>query len=348
MEQGLGTGTASVLLAGDIGGTKTNLALFSRERGPYTPLTKETFPSGHYPSLEALAKEFLGSVNTRIDRASFGVAGPVVEGRARITNLPWEMEEERLSAALSVPSVSLLNDLEAIAHAVPSLHGNDIHTLNPGTPVNHGAIGVIAPGTGLGEAFLAWDGSRYRVHASEGGHSDFAPINDLQVEMLRFLLARGDGLEPASRHVSYERVCSGKGMPNIYTFLRETGRYPEPPWLTERLAESFDPSPVITQAALSAEEGNEICRATLEIFVAILGAEAGNLALKLMANGGIYIGGGIPPRILHILDDGHFMRAFLAKGRLAGILRNIPVHVILNPEVALFGAACHGLEVDPD
>jgi glucokinase len=334
MEQG-------VLLAGDIGGTKTSLALFSRERGPYTPLAKETFPSGHYPSLEALAQEFLGSVELPISKASFGVAGPVVEGRAKITNLPWQMEEARLGAALKVPSVSLLNDLEAIAHAVPTLSGSDIHTLNTGRTVEHGAIGVIAPGTGLGEAFLAWDGHRYRVHASEGGHTDFAPVNDLQVELLRFLLARGD-------HVSYERVCSGRGLPNIYTFLRETGRYAEPSWLTERLAASLDPAPVITQAALSAEDGNEICRATLELFVAIMGAETGNLALKLMANGGIYIGGGIPPRILHILDDGHFMQAFLTKGRLADMLREIPVHVILNPEVALFGAACHGLEVDPD
>jgi glucokinase len=332
---------AGVLLAGDIGGTKTNLALFSHDRGPYSPLAKETFPSGAYPSLEALAHEFLGSVNIQIDRAAFGVAGPVVEGRAKITNLPWEMEEDRLSNALNVSSVSLLNDLEAIAHAVPSLTGDDIHTLNSGRSVDHGAIGVIAPGTGLGEAFLAWDGTRYRVHASEGGHTDFAPIDDVQVELLRFLLARGE-------HVSYERVCSGRGLPNVYTFLRETGRYPEPTWLKERLAAALDPSPIITQAALSAEPGNEISRATLELFVAILGAEAGNLALKLMANGGIYIGGGIPPRILQILEDGHFMRAFLAKGRLANLLREIPVHIILNPEVALFGAACHGLEVDPD
>lgn len=327
-----------MLLAGDIGGTKTSLAVYSPERGPREPLAKATFSSGKYPNLESLAQEFLGGVELPVEQASFGVAGPVIAGKARITNLPWVMEECWLADALRLPHVSLFNDLEAIAHAVPFLCSGDLSTLNAGKPARDGVRAVIAPGTGLGEAFLTWDGSRYRIHASEGGHADFAPTDELQVALLQFLLRRGE-------HVSYERVCSGKGLPNIYAFLKESGRCPEPPWLAEKLAGVPDPSPVIVNSALDHDDGCEICSVTLDIFVSIMGAEAGNLALKVLADGGLYIGGGIPPRILSVLGAGRFMAAFLGKGRFAALLDNIPVHVILNPEAALFGAACHGLEM---
>ena len=327
-----------MLLAGDIGGTKTDLAVFSPEAGLRAPLAGATFPSARYPSLEALMREFLSQVDVKVERASFGVAGPVVAGRATITNLPWVMDEEQLQAALHLSSVRLLNDLNAIAHAVPFLEPADLHTLNEGQPAPDGNIAVVAPGTGLGEAFLTWDGSRYRPHASEGGHADFAPTNPLEIELLRYLHDRFE-------HVSYERVCSGRGLPNIYAFLKDSGYADEPAWLAEQLAVADDPTPVIVNTALNNERPCELCIATLDTFVSILGAEAGNLALKVLASGGVYLGGGIPPRILPALEKGQFMQAFQRKGRLSDLLARIPVYVILNPKIALLGAACHGLEL---
>ncbi len=327
-----------MLLAGDIGGTKTSLAVFSPEVGIRAPLVEARFPSGDYPNLEALVREFLPQVDVKVERASFGVAGPVVGGRATITNLPWVMDEEQLGAALHLSSVWLLNDLNAIAHAVPFLEPADLHTLNEGRPVPEGTIAVIAPGTGLGEAFLTWDGSRYRPHASEGGHADFASNNALEADLLRYLQHRFE-------HVSYERVCSGRGLPNIYAFLKDSGYADEPAWLAEQLAAADDPTPIIANAALHNERSCELCVATLNTFVSILGAEAGNLALKVLASGGVYLGGGIPRRILPALKHERFMEAFRRKGRLSDLLANVPVHVILNPKVALLGAACHGLEL---
>jgi glucokinase len=226
-----------MLLAGDIGGTKTSLAIYSTEAGPRLPLVEATLPSGRYPSLEALVGDFLAGVDFRPERASFGVAGPVVDGRATITNLPWMMSETQLQADLDFApgEVTLLNDLVAIAHAVPWLEPDDLHTLNEGQAALGGAIAVIAPGTGLGEGFLTWDGSRYRPHPSEGGHTDFAPTNSLEVDLLRYLLDRFD-------HISYERVCSGRGLPNIYAFLRDSGFAEEPAWLAEQLAGVEDPN----------------------------------------------------------------------------------------------------------
>jgi glucokinase len=327
-----------MLLAGDIGGTKTNLAIFSPEAGLRAPLAEATFPSTDYPSLEALAREFLSQVNLKVERASFGVAGPVAASQAKITNLPWVMDETQLRETLNLSSVRLLNDLAAIAHAVPFLESADLHTLNVGQPDTGGAIAVIAPGTGLGEAFLTWDGSRYRPHASEGGHSDFAPTNLFEVELLCYLQDRFE-------HVSYERVCSGRGLPNIYAYLKDSGYADEPTWLTEQLAAADDPTPVIVNAALNGERRCKLCVATLNAFVSILGAEAGNLALKVLATGGVYLGGGIPPRILPALEQERFVRAFRHKGRMSDLLAGVPVHVILNPKVALLGAACHGLEL---
>ncbi|HEX4715835.1 MAG TPA: glucokinase [Ktedonobacteraceae bacterium] len=328
-----------MLLAGDIGGTKTNLAVFSNDEqdGWRKPLAEATFPSGRYPSLEALAEEFQGQHHFQIDRASFGVAGPVVNGRATITNLPWVLEENHLKKALDIPSVSLLNDLTAIAHGVPYLGPDDLHTLNAGHSVNEGSIAVVAPGTGLGEAFLTWHDDHYYPHTSEGGHADFAPADELQLELLRYLQLR-------YTHVSFERVCSGKGLPNIYVFLKESGHAAEPDWLAEALAKTKDPTPVIVDNALDTEHACEICTTTMELFVSILGAEVGNMALKVLATGGVFIGGGIPPRILPFLSEGRFMQSFLRKGRLSNVLIPVPVYVILNPNIALLGAARHGFE----
>lgn len=327
-----------LLLAGDIGGTKTNLAVFSPENGPRVPLIEATFPSANYPSLEAVVQKFFAEINLNqpVERAVFGVAGPVIEGRATITNLPWIMSEFQLAETLKFTSVNLLNDLAAIASGVPFLEPTDLQTLNQGQVVPGGSMIVIAPGTGLGEAYLTWDGSRYRAHASEGGHTDFAPTNELEIGLLQFLQQR-------FAHVSYERVCSGIGLPNIYAYLKASGYAPEPDWLALELAQAKDATPIIVNAALDQNTPCEICRATLDLFISILGTEAGNMALKIMATGGVYLGGGIPPRILPLLLKGPFMASFQNKGRFSEILQKIPVHIILNPKVALLGTASYGL-----
>lgn len=325
-----------MLLAGDIGGTKTNLAILSAEAGPRAPLAQDTFPSPEYASLEALVRDFLAQGRWEVESAVFGVAGPVVAGRARITNLPWVVDAEQMREALSLSSVRLLNDLESIANAVPFLEPGDLETLSEGEPVAGGAIAIVAPGTGLGEAYLAWDGTRYRAYASEGGHASFAPADPLQLELLGYL-------QEHLGHVSCERVCSGQAIPSIYDFLRDTGRAQEPAWLVEQLAAAEDPAPVISDAALDAGSPCEICITTLTLFASILASEAGNLALKVLATGGVYVGGGIPPRILPFLRGEPFMAAFRSKGRMTGLLARMPVHVILNPKAPLLGAACVGL-----
>jgi glucokinase len=326
----------TMLLAGDIGGTKTRLAIYDSEDTLRNPLVENTFPSGDYDSLEAVIEDFLKGSTYQIERASFGVAGPVVAGRAQITNLPWVIEESRIRRAFDLDSAVLLNDLEAIANAVPVLGADDVHVLNEGEPEQHGSLAVIAPGTGLGEAYLNWNGTRYVAYPSEGGHTDFAPLDDLQIDLLRYLRKRHP-------HVSYELVCAGVGLPNVYGFLKDSGHYEEPDWLKEALAQAEDPNPVIVEAAFGRERSCALCEATLALFVSIMGAEAGNLALKVLATGGIYVAGGIPPRILPALADGRFMTAFRAKGRLSAILAPMPVYVITNPDVALLGAACFGM-----
>lgn len=326
-----------MLLVGDIGGTKTHLAIFSSKAELRSPQMETILPSAHYPSLEDLVQKSLSLANLPIDRASFGVAGPVIAGQARITNLPWLIDEKQLQTSLGIPSVRLINDLDAMAHAIPFLEPTDLHTLNEGKPVPHSPLAVIAPGTGLGEAFLTWNGKHYQAHSSEGGHTDFAPTNPLEIELLRFLLNRFE-------HVSYEHVCSGIGLPNIYAYFKERTPSAVPPWLAEQLATANDPTPVIVNAALSKDTSCSLCTDTLHTFVSILGAEAGNLALKVLATGGVYLGGGIPRRILPFLEDGTFMQAFQHKGRLAAVLTDIPVHVVTNPNLALLGAAYHGFK----
>jgi glucokinase len=327
-----------MLLAGDIGGTKTAVAVFSAEAGAHAPLAEATFPSGRYGRLEAIIHEFLADITFPIDRACFGVAGPVVAGTAQVTNLPWLMSEANLKETFGWSAARLLNDLESIAYAVPILEPNDIHTLNAGVPVPYGNIGVIAPGTGLGEAFMTWEGSRYRAHASEGGHTSFAPSSELEDGLLRYMRSQlGHG------HVSYERVCSGLGIPNIYEYLKRSGHAEEPAWLAEALSSAADPTPVIMDSALGKSQTCALTSATLATFISILGSESGNLALKVLATGGVYLGGGIPPRIRAPLDEPAFLEAFRRKGRFRELLTQIPVHIILNPKTALLGAASYGL-----
>lgn len=328
-----------MLLAGDIGGTKTHLAIFSAEKGSHEGVFERIYPSGQFSNLETIVRDFTAEANMPIERAVFGVAGPVTSGQATITNLPWIIRESRLREVLQIEAVTLFNDLQAIAYAVPFLDPAEIHTLNDGDPEPHGTIAVIAPGTGLGEAYLTWDGGRYRAHASEGGHADFAPTDELEMSLLRYMLRLYD-------HVSYEKVCSGLGIRNLYFFLKNTGYAPEPPWLAKRLLETNDPTPVIVAAALQHDEQPcELAVTALRLFVSILGAEAGNLGLKLMSTGGIFLGGGIPRRIMPWLEHKYFMQSFMNKGRFSTVLIRFPVHVILNRNAALLGAASYGLSL---
>ena len=325
-----------MILAGDIGGTKTILALFSRAAGAHTPVVEMTFPSSGYTSLEVIIQEFLDANPAPVESACFGVAGPVVAGRASITNLSWVIDAAAVRESMGIGPVHLLNDLESIANAVRILEGDDIATLNAGTPVVGGALGVIAPGTGLGEAFLTWDGAHYRAYPSEGGHASFAPNSADEIELLRYLQAK-------IGHVSYERVCSGLGIPNIYSYVRDRVFGRETPEVAAALAAVADPTPVIVHFALATAAPCPLCVATVELFVSILGSEAGNLALKVLSTGGIYIGGGIPPRILPLLRHPRFLSAFREKGRFRELLSAMPVHVILNPQAALLGAASFAL-----
>ncbi len=325
-----------MLLAGDIGGTKTDLAIFSNEAGPQAPLAQFEAHSAEYSSLSALVAEFLAKTPRRVNRACFAVAGPVIGGRAKITNLPWVLDEVSLARELKLDAVHLMNDLEAIAQAIPLLRPGDVCALNAGQPASQGAIGVIAPGTGLGESFLTWDGTHYAAHSSEGGHADFAPTDESQIGLLRHLFERFD-------HVSVELVCSGTGIFHIYEYLRETRRLPETPELARSIASAKDPSAVIIASAADANKPGELCAATMDMFVSILASEASNLALKVLATGGVYLAGGIPMHILKALQTPHFMESFKRKGRLSELVDRIPVHVVI-VRAALLGAAANGLE----
>src|SRR5713226_4132143 len=278
----------AMLIAGDIGGTKTDLAIFSSEAGPHAPLAQAKVHSADYPSLQAIVKEFLAKTKKPVDRACFAVAGPVIGGRVKTTNLPWVIEDASLARELNInlQSVRLINDLEAIARAVPILRPSDVQTINAGVPVPRGAIAVIAPGTGLGESFLTWDGSRYLAHSSEGGHSDFAPTDARQIRLLEYMLKKFD-------HVSFEHVCSGIGIPNIYAYLAEVERIPEEPEVATVIALGKDSTAVIANHALGAHPFSALCAATIEMFVSILASEAANLAVKVLATGGVYIAGGV-------------------------------------------------------
>ncbi|MCD6518906.1 MAG: glucokinase [Anaerolineae bacterium] len=325
-----------MLLAGDVGGTKTNLAIYASPEELTSPLVERTFSSKDFPCLEDLVRFFLRETGIKVQFAVFGIAGPVLGGRVTGTNLPWVVERERIRTELGLEDVWLLNDLEAVAYALPLLKDQDLYVLNKGEEQPQGTRAIVAPGTGLGEAFAVWVGDHYYAHPSEGGHTDFAPTNLLESELLTYLLKRFP-------HVSYERVCSGVGIPNLYAFLRDEGYGTEPSWLAEQLAEALDPTPFIINAALERKPPDPLCEKTLELFLSILGAEAGNLALKVLALGGVYLGGGIPPRILPALKKGVFMEAFQNKGRMSSLMQKIPVYVILNAKAALLGVACYGV-----
>jgi glucokinase len=330
--------SADTILAGDIGGTKTVLALFERSGEGMRELTSKRYASGEHASFDDLLDGFVAEAGRPALRAMcIGVAGAVIEGRSRLTNLPWRLEEPRLASVAGAPRCKLLNDLEAAAFGMLFFQREDYVALNPNAkgPVK-GNIGVIAAGTGLGEAILHWDGADYQPIATEGGHADFSPHGDLEIDLLRYMREKLRG------HVSFERVLSGPGLYNIYRFLRDTGRGRESEALAKRVREG-DPSAAITAAAL--EEQDPLCVATLDLFVWNYGSEAANLALKCLAAGGVFIGGGIAPKILPFLQSGRFMSAFVDKGRFGDFLGTLEVRVALNPRAPLLGSARYALRM---
>ncbi len=325
------------VLAGDIGGTKTDLAVIAPGRGPRNPVAQEQYPSADFATLDDIVQKFRESHGFPIAAACFDIAGPVVNGRVHTTNLPWAIDEKDLQRSLSIPTVRILNDLEATALGVPLLGNTDLEVISPGTPVEHGPIAVIAPGTGLGEAFLTWDGAAYRPHASEGGHADFAPADEEQIALLRYLAAK-DG------HVSWERACSGIAVPGLYEFLRDDRHITESPAIAPQVAAAPDPTRFILNTAVYSPAASALCTATLRLFASILGAEAGNLALKVMATGGVYLAGGIPMHILSALHAKSFTGAFTSKGRLSGLMSDIPVKVV-KAQAALIGASSYAIRL---
>jgi glucokinase len=320
-----------MILAGDVGGTKVHLALYGFDRGQLVHVRDERFPAHEYMGLEEIVRRFLGeSGNPEITAACFGVPGPVRGGRLRLTNLPWVLDSRELSASLNIVHLFLINDLEANGYGIPELTAEQILTLNNGDPAAVGNRALVSAGTGLGEGVLVWNGKTHVPMASEGGHSDFAARNALEIELLQYLTKKLNG------RVSFERVVSGQGVTNIYNFLRDEKGMEEPEWLKKRM-ESEDPNAVIGEAG---EQGtSELCAKTLEMFASAYGSESGNLVLKVLATGGMYVGGGIAPKILKTMQGGAFMQAFTDKGRLSELLIHTPVHIILESRAALMGAA---------
>jgi len=317
-----------MILAGDIGGTNARLAFFEATNGNLRLVSSSVFPSRDYATLDEIVVKFVASSSIRPDAACFGIAGPVQQGHVKASNLPWLIDGQRLANEIKLKHAVLINDLEANAWGIAGLEPKDLVALNPvqGTPVGNQA--VIAAGTGLGEAGMYWDGQQYHIFACEGGHGDFAPRNELEIELFGYLAARYE-------HVSYERVVSGPGLANVFEFLRDTKRGTVPSWLTEELQRGAPAA--ISRAAIAGT--SQICVDALDLFVSIYAAEAGNLALKLMATGGVYLGGGISPRILPKLQGPAFMQNFVSKGRMQRLLESIPVRVIVNDQTALMGAA---------
>jgi glucokinase len=320
-----------MILAGDVGGTKVHLALYDFTDGKLEHNRDERFAARQYSGLQEIVKQFLGPEN--VTAACFGVPGPVRDGRLRLTNLPWTLDSRDLALGCGIQHVFLINDLEANGYGIAELTAEQIYTLSDGDPTQVGNRALIAAGTGLGEGLLTWNGYHHVPYPSEGGHADYAPRNEDEIDLLRFLKQKYNG------RISFERVVSGMGMSNIYEFLREVKGMEEPVWLAEKIAAVDDPNSVITEMGLAAK--SELCAKTLDMFVSAYGAEAGNLALKVMSVGGLYVGGGIAPRILEKLKDGTFMRAFTDKGRLSQLLINMPVRIILESRAALMGAAAY-------
>jgi len=318
-----------MILAGDVGGTKVHLALYDFSNGKLTYTREERFAAREYSGLEAIVKEFVSA--DKVTAACFGVPGPVRDGRLRLTNLPWTLDSRELTLSLGIPHVFLINDLEANGYGIAELTSDQIYTLSEGDTSQMGNRALIAAGTGLGEGLLVWNGHVHIPYPSEGGHADYSPRNEDEIDLLRFLKQKYNG------RISWERVVSGMGVTNIYEFLRDVRGVDEPAWLAEEIAAAADPNSVIAEAGLAAK--SELCERTLDMFVSAYGAEAGNLALKVLSVGGLYIGGGIGPRLLEKLKDGTFLRAFQDKGRLSQLLINMPVRVILESRAAVLGAA---------
>jgi glucokinase len=326
-----------MILAGDIGGTKTNIALFQTNGSEVGPVVKQrTFRSADYDSLETILKEFVGETESKITDACFGIAAPVVQGRAKTPNLDWTVSAESLAEVLEIDRVGLINDVEATARGIAALNDSQLLTLNTGDPKRGGNRALIAAGTGLGMVGIFYRDGHYDPIPSEGGHSDFAPRTPLEIELLRYLTDKFAG------HVSYERVLSGPGLFNIYSFLRNRNYAEEPAWLAEQI-ESGDKTAAVSMAALANK--SELAVKALDLFAAAYGAMAGNLALLMMSIGGLYVGGGIAPKICEKLEDGTFMRAFSDKGRFSSLVASVPVHIILDDKTALFGAARAALYV---
>jgi len=318
-----------IILAGDIGGTNSRIAYYDFDKGRLALVVEEVYPSIDYTGLEEIVRKFIATHGATCKQACFGVAGPVHNGRARITNLPWIVDSTRLQKGLGLNTVTVINDLEATAYSVAVLEPKDYTVLNEGDSNAIGNAAVIAAGTGLGEAGLFWDGVTRTPFACEGGHCDFAPADELQDDLLRHLRA-------LFGHVSWERIVCGPGLVNIYEFLRDVRHLPEPEWLKAELKHG-DRAGHISRHGI--EGSNPLCVQALELFVSLYGSEAGNLALKIMATGGIYLGGGIAPKIIDKLRGPGFLRAFSTKGRMSDLLKAVPVRVILNDKAGLIGAA---------
>jgi glucokinase len=291
-------------------------------------VSQAVFPSRDYATLDEIVVKFVNNSSIRPDAACFGIAGPVQQGHVKASNLPWLIDGQRLANEIKLKQAILINDLEANAWGIAGLDSKDLVRLNSveGTPVGNQA--VIAAGTGLGEAGMYWDGRQYHIFACEGGHGDFAPRNELEIELLGYLSQRYG-------HVSYERITSGPGLQNVFEFLRDSKRGTAPAWLNEEMQHGAPAA--ISRAAMAGTA--QICVEALDLFISIYAAEAGNLALKLMATGGVYLGGGISPKILTKLQGPNFMRNFLSKGRMQRLMETIPVRVIMNDQTALLGAA---------
>ena len=323
-----------MILAGDIGGTKSRLAFFSPEGDARTAVDERSLPSRDYPGLAAVLKDFLQAHPHPVEFTCFGVPGPVRDGRCETPNLPWVVDMRELRRVTG-SEVVLINDLEATGYGIPTLQPEEFFVLSEGRPDPNGNAVLIAPGTGLGEGILFWDGSRHRPSPSEGGHCTFAARTALEIDFKVRLQKRYD-------HVSFDRVVSGSGLRRLYNFLKETGYAEEPDWLAKEIAAADDPAVVISRVAI--EEKSELCVKALDMWTSIFGTEAGNLALKALATAGVYVGGGIAPKILPKLKDGTFLTAFHDKGRLSSVLGQIPVRVILNDKAALYGTAHYALE----
>jgi glucokinase len=320
---------ARVVLAGDVGGTHARLALFEVGGVKPTLLTETIFPSAEYDGLEPIVLEFLRKTGGKVDRGCLGVACPVEEGICHAANLGWDIRAEGFGEAVGVAQVRIINDFEAVGHGIPVLGPDDLETLQEGSPQVRGPVALIGAGTGLGQGYLLWEQGGYAVHASEGGHADFAPADPTQWELLLHLRA-------TYGHVSWERVVSGHGLVAAYEFLRDSSYAPEGEEMRREL-KNGDPAEVISHHALAGNEPLSI--KAMEIFIHAFGAQAGNLALTLRTTGGVYLCGGIAPKILPRLKDGPFFRAFLDKGRLTELMQRIPVRVVVNESVGLWGAA---------